>query len=115
MTGSAPRRGDIWWADLDKLRPVVVMHRDFAGGSLNAVLVAPLTSTIRDIPTAVSLGPEDGLDRDCMAALDNLTLLRKDRFRKLAGRLTEARMDELCRALAVAVACNDNWTTGGRN
>ena len=90
---------------MDKLRPVVVMHRNFAGRSLNAVLVAPLTSTMRDIPTAVRLGPEDGLDRECMAALDNLTLLKKDRFKQLAGRLTEDRMEELCRALAVAVAC----------
>lgn len=105
MTGSAPRRGDIWWADMDKLRPVVVMHRDFAGRSLNAILVAPLTTTIRDIPTGVRLGPGDGLDRDCMAALDQLTLLRKDRFHQPIARLTEARMDELCRALATAVAC----------
>lgn len=105
MIGSPPRRGEVWWADMDKLRPVVVMHRNFAGRSLNAVLVAPLTSTMRDIPTAVRLGPEDGLDRECMAALDNLTLLKKDRFKQLAGRLTEDRMEELCRALAVAVAC----------
>lgn len=91
---------------MDKLRPVVVMHRNFAGRSLNAVLVAPLTSTIRDIPTGVRLGPEDGLDRDCMAALDNLTLLRKDRFRQQMGSLTEARMEELCRALVTAVACS---------
>jgi len=105
LIGSPPRRGEVWWADMDKLRPVVVMHRNFAGRSLNAVLVAPLTSTMRDIPTAVRLGPEDGLDRECMAALDNLTLLKKDRFKQLAGRLTEDRMEELCRALAVAVAC----------
>jgi mRNA interferase MazF len=91
---------------MDKLRPVVVMHRNFAGRSLNAVLVAPLTSTLRDIPTAVRLGPEDGLDRECIAALDSLTLLRKDRFKQLAGRLTDDRMEELCRALAVAVACS---------
>lgn len=91
---------------MDKVRPAVVMHRDFAGRSLNAVLVAPLTSTLRDIPTAVRLGPGDGLDRECIAALDNLTLLRRDRFRRFLGRLSAARMDELCRALAVALACD---------
>ncbi|CAN5788437.1 hypothetical protein BH23ACT12_BH23ACT12_11170 [soil metagenome] len=106
MTGRTPRRGEIWLADLDKLRPVVVLHRDFAGRSLNAVLVAPLTSTIRNIPTAVRLGPGDGLDRDCMASLDNMTLLRKDRFREPVGRLADARMEELCRALATAVSCS---------
>ena len=91
---------------MDKLRPAVVMHRDFAGRALNAVLVAPLTTTIRDIPTAVRLGPTDGIDRDCMAALDNLTLLRRDRFVRRIGVLGPERMSDLCRALATAVACD---------
>ncbi|MCA1673858.1 MAG: type II toxin-antitoxin system PemK/MazF family toxin, partial [Actinobacteria bacterium] len=85
MTGNQPRRGEVWLAEMDKLRPAVVMHRDFAGRALNAVLVAPLTTTIRDIPTAVRLGPVDGIDRDCIAALDNLTLLRRDRFVRRIG------------------------------
>lgn len=93
-------------ADLDRPRPAVVMHRDFAGRKLNAILVAPLTTTIRDIPTTVRLGLEDGLDRECVASLDNLTLLRRDRFQRLIGRLSPARMDELCAALATAVACD---------
>lgn len=92
-------------ADLDKVRPVVVMHRDFAGRSLGAVLVAPLTTTIRDIPTAVRLGPADGIDRECSASLDNLTLVARERFERPVGRLGRDRMRELCRALAVAVAC----------
>jgi mRNA interferase MazF len=82
------------------------MHRDFAGRSLHAVLVAPLTSTIRDIPTAVRLGPEDGIDRDCIASLDTLTLVRKERLVRRIGALTTDRMTELCRALAVAVSCD---------
>lgn len=90
---------------MDKPRPAVVMHRDFAGRVLNAVLVAPLTTTIRDIPTAVRLGEADGIDRDCIATLDNLTLLPTDRFIRRVGRLAPDRMAELCRALAIAVAC----------
>jgi mRNA interferase MazF len=72
LTGSHPRRGEIWLADPDKSRPVVVMHRDAAGWVLNAVLVAPLTTTLRDIPTGVRFGPGDELDRECVASLDNL-------------------------------------------
>lgn len=97
-------------AELDKLRPAVVMHRDFAGRALNAVLVAPLTTTIRDIPTAVHLGPADGIDRDCIAALDNLTLVRRDRFVRRIGLLSPERMADLCRALATAVACDGSGT-----
>lgn len=103
MTGKAPRRGEVWLADMDKLRPAVVMHRDFAGRALRAVLVAPLTTTMRDIPTAVRLGPADGIDRECVAALDNLTLLTKDRLRARVARLSEERMAELCEALAIAI------------
>ncbi len=91
---------------MDKLRPAVVMHRDFAGRMLNAVLVAPLTTTIRDIPTAVRLGPDDGIDRDCIATLDNLTLLRRDKLVSRIGYLGPERMADLCRALATAVACD---------
>lgn len=90
---------------MDKRRPAVVMHRDFAGRRLQAVLVAPLTSTIRDIPTAVNLGPEDGLDRRCIASLDNLTLLPRARLRQRIGRLSDDRMQQLCAALTTALDC----------
>jgi mRNA interferase MazF len=87
------------------MRPVVVMHRDFAGRALSAVLVVPLSTTVRDIPTAVRLGPSDGVDRDCVASLDGLTLLPKHRLVRRVGLLGDERMSELCAALAVAVAC----------
>jgi mRNA interferase MazF len=70
------------------------------------VLAAPLTSNIRDIPTAVRLGPADGLDRECIASLDNLNLLRRTTFIHRIGMLPPERMSELCQALAIAVACN---------
>lgn len=81
------------------------MHRDFAGRRLSAVLAAPLTSSIRDVPTAVALGSEDGLDRRCIASLDNLTLVPIDRLIRPMGRLSAERMGELCEALMVAVSC----------
>lgn len=81
------------------------MHRDFAGRVLNAVLVVPLTTRIRNIPTEVELGAADGLDRDCVASLDNLTLVAKTDLVRRIGGLTDARMAQLCRALAVAVRC----------
>ncbi len=101
-----PQRGEIWLAEMDKLRPAVVMHRDFAGRSLRDLLVAPLTTTVRDIPTAVPLGPADGIDRECFAVLDALTLLRKSRLVRRMGVLSAERMTELCQALAIAVACD---------
>lgn len=104
MSDSRPRRGEIWLAEIDKVRPAVVMHRDFAGRNLSSVLVAPLTSTIRDIPAAVRLGPADGLDR--IASIDNLSLVLRTDFVRRIGALDASRMQELCRALAIAVSCN---------
>lgn len=95
---------------MDKLRPAVIMHRDVGGRVLNALLVAPLTTTIRDVPTEVRLGPADGIDRECVASLDNLTLLRKDRLRAPIALLPEERMAELCDALATAVGCPASQT-----
>jgi PemK-like, MazF-like toxin of type II toxin-antitoxin system len=58
---AAPRRGEIWLADLDKARPVIVLTRDPMGRLLNAVIVAPVTSTVRGISTEVPVGSEDGV------------------------------------------------------
>ena len=79
------------------------MHRDFAGRRLKAVLAAPLTSTTRAVPTAVALGPEDGLDLRCIASLDNLTLVPVDRLAQPVWRLSTERKRELCLCLVVAV------------
>ncbi|MGH9024057.1 MAG: type II toxin-antitoxin system PemK/MazF family toxin, partial [Acidimicrobiia bacterium] len=59
------RRGDIWLADVpgDKRRPVVVLTRNSVLARLSTVLVAPVTSRVRDIPTEVALGPAHGLSR----------------------------------------------------
>ncbi|HUO47155.1 MAG TPA: type II toxin-antitoxin system PemK/MazF family toxin [Acidimicrobiia bacterium] len=100
-----PSRGDVWYAELDKLRPVVVMHRDFAGRHLRAVLAAPLTTIIRDIPTEVRLGVEHGLDRECVASMDNLTLVDRRRLQTRISRLDDRTMADMCKALSVAVAC----------
>src|SRR5438067_310586 len=100
-TPPTPRRGQVWLARLDKERPALIVHRDFAGRVLNAVLVAPVTTTVRGIPTEVPLGAADGMDRECAVSLDNLTLLPRDRLVRPLARLSAARMSDVCRALGV--------------
>ncbi|OWY59462.1 hypothetical protein B7486_74445, partial [cyanobacterium TDX16] len=70
---SEPRRGEVWWAEAPdaKGRPYVILTRDQAIGVLQAVLVAPVTKTVRGIPSEVALGPEEGLSTDCAASVDN--------------------------------------------
>jgi mRNA interferase MazF len=53
------RRGEIRWYRFsrpDKKRPVVILTRDSVLEYLGEVTIAPITSTIRDIPSEVALG-----------------------------------------------------------
>ena len=68
-------RGEIYWANLGQpsgRRPVVVLTRDSALSYLHWVTVAPITTTIHEIPSEVQVGPEDGLARESAVACDNV-------------------------------------------
>jgi mRNA interferase MazF len=95
----------VWLAELDKLRPVVVMTRDPMGRLLNAVQVAPVTSTVRGVSTEVPVGAEDGIRRPSVANVDNLQLLARDRLIRHVGRARPSTMSLLCTALSIAVDC----------
>jgi mRNA interferase MazF len=101
---TVPAQGEIWWAEAeDKRRPVLIVTRDEAIPVLTWIIVAPVTRTVRDIPTEVGLGPEDGLPEACAAAFDNLQPIRRSFLTQRVGRLREAK--ELCRALAALADC----------
>ena len=98
------RRGEIWYADVpgDKRRPVLVLTRDSVLPRLTTILVAPVTTRIRSIPTEVSVS---GLPRACVANLDNITPLPKATLVELAGRLSRDEMSALCSAARFAIGC----------
>jgi mRNA interferase MazF len=101
------RRGEVWLADLDKTRPVIVLTRDPLGRLLHSVVIAPVTSTVRGLSTEVPLGPGDGIRHRSVANLDNVQLLSRDHFRRRIGRVQPATMAALCAALSVAVDCGN--------
>ena len=71
------KHGDIRWykfARPDKKRPVLILTRDSVLEYLNEVTVAPITSTIRDIPSEVLLTTIDGMPRDCAINCDHLRI-----------------------------------------
>ena len=105
MTVAACRRGDVWLAELDKLRPVIVLTRDPLGAMLNAVIAAPVTSTIRALSTEVRVGPEDGVRLESVANLDNVQLVSRSRLVRRIGRARPATMTAICGALTTAVGC----------
>ena len=97
--------GDVWWADVDTVRPVVVLTRRRVAARLSRVLVAPVTTTVRGIATEVPLGTDEGLPSDCVASLDNVQLLPVDRLLRRAGGVAPQRWGEFCSAMAKVMAC----------
>jgi len=95
----------VWLAELDKVRPVVVLTRDPLGRLLHSVIIAPVTSTVRGLSTEVPLGAGDGIRRPSVANLDNVQLVARDRLRRRIGRAQPATLRALCAALSVAVDC----------
>lgn len=100
-------RGDVWWADIpgDKVRPVVVLTRERFTSRLHSLLVAPVTTTVREIPTEVGLTPDDGLPKRCAANFDNLFTLHRSRFKEHITRLSKERLLDVCRAYRFAAGC----------
>jgi mRNA interferase MazF len=100
-------RGDVWWAEVpgDKLRPVVVLTRERFTSRLDSLLVAPVTTTVRNIPTEVGLDVGDGLPRSSAANFDNIFTLRRSRFKSRITRLGNDRLAEVCRAYRFAAEC----------
>jgi mRNA interferase MazF len=99
-------RGDVCWYSFkapDKKRPVLILTRDSAIPILNSVTIAPITSTIRGIPTEVVLTKDDGLPGTCAANFDNLQTVSKNNIGDRIARLTARRMKEAAEAVSFAL------------
>lgn len=103
------KRGEVRWYTFsppDKRRPVLILTRDSATGYLNALTIAPITTTIRNIPSEIFLSREDGLLNDCAANLDNIQTVPKSKIGPLITTLSSARMEEIEQAISFALGFN---------
>lgn len=101
-----PTQGEIWWAEAqDKRRPVLIVTRSDAVPVLTWIVVAPVTRTIRQIPTEVRLGPEHGLPDECVASFDNLQPIRRSFLTQRVGGLRIEEHGEIGRALHSLADC----------
>jgi len=102
-----PARGEVWWGEApdEKGRPYLVLTRDEAIPVLRTILVAPVTRTVRRIPTEVPLGSEEGLPSEAVATLDNVVTFPKAMLVRRMGALAPGRRGEPCEALRAAVDC----------
>ena len=95
-----PRQGEIWWAQTqDKRRPVLVVTRSEAVGVLVGIVVAPVSRTVRDIPTEIRLGQDEGLAVECAASF-----VRRSALGERAGDVG-LRREEMCAALRALADC----------
>jgi len=100
-------RGEVWWLDHPDVgrRPACILTRQAAIPVLGALLVVPATRTVRDIPTEVPLGREDGMPDDCALAFDNLGVVPKALLTERITRLAPDKLAEVCAALDIATDC----------
>jgi mRNA interferase MazF len=101
-------RGEIHlyrFAPPDKQRPVLVLTRDSAIGHLTTVTVAPITSTIRGVPSEVVLDVSDGMKRPCAVNLHHAVTVARARLGRRVASLSTERMREVCAALRFSLGC----------
>ena len=86
-------------------RPVLVLTCDVLAAWLHPVTVAPMTFTIRGMPTEVRVGVAQGLKHECVVNLDHVQTVPRSDLQQWIGRLGPGRMFEVCRALNAAFGC----------
>lgn len=99
-------QGEVWWLETpdEKGRPVLVVSRDEANAILRRVMVAPVTRTLRNAPSQLPLGREEGLPVESVANFDDLSSVPKSLLVRRLGALGP-RHPELCERLGAMAGC----------
>lgn len=87
---------------LDKTRPALVMTREAARNAMTKVTVAPITGTIKGLSSEVVVGPDNGLDHDCVVSLDNILTVPAVALGRTVGYLSATQEAQLARAVVLA-------------
>ena len=90
----------------DKERPVLVLTRESALGYLTTATVAPVTSTVRGVPSEVMIGVEEGMKAPCVVNLHNMVTVDQQKLGRRVAQLGQKRMQEVCAALQFSLGCD---------
>jgi mRNA interferase MazF len=100
------KRGEIRWYKFkspDKKRPVLILTRDSVLEYLGEVTVAPITSTVRDIPSEVFLSKQDGMPKDCAINFDHIQTVSKGKIGSLITKLSKDKLEQVRNAIQFAL------------
>jgi mRNA interferase MazF len=110
--GATVNQGDVYWytfKEPDKRRPVLILTRNSALSFLTSVTIAPITSTIRAIPSEVVLSRADGMFADCAVNLDNIQTVQKSRLGAFITHLSPQPMQKVRKAIEFALGFDALW------
>jgi len=100
------KRGEIRWYKFshpDKKRPVLILTRNSILEYLGEVTIAPITTTVRDIPSEVFLSKADGMPRECAVNCDHLQSVSKGKIGTIITALPRAKLREVGQAIHFAL------------
>jgi mRNA interferase MazF len=100
------KHGEVRWYTFkqpDKKRPVVILSRTSVIEYLGEITIAPITTTIRDIPSEVCLSQHDDMPRACAINCDRIQTVSKGKIGALIMMLSAAKLDELKQAVCFAL------------
>jgi len=100
------KQGEVRWYKFrqpDKKRPVLILTRDSVLGYLGEVTIAPVTSTVRNIPSEVLLTIDDGMRKDCAINCDHIQTVSKGKVGSLVTTLTPEKLEQVRDAVRFAL------------
>jgi mRNA interferase MazF len=100
------KRGEVRWYKFkspDKKRPIVILTRDAILEYLGEITVAPVTSTIRSIPSEVLLSNKDGMKNNCAINCDHIQTVSKSQVGSLITTLSNDKLTDLRSAICFAL------------
>jgi mRNA interferase MazF len=93
------KRGEIWWANVDKRRPVILLSRSEAYDVRALIIIAPVTTVVRGFAAELKVGRAEGLPQSGVVNCDWITTIPKVDLIERAGVLSKTKMVQLQNAL----------------
>lgn len=83
-------------AEINKTRPCIIVSPDEMNSTLRTVIIVPITSQERELPTRVLLDLKGtGLEKESWAVLDQIRVIDKSRLQSKIGSISRKKAEEI--------------------